>query len=59
MSWKIIQKTDTALLHHLQFKNTLFHKIACETNAGLKQNRLSLVKGKGALSLVDVGAMEY
>ena len=26
--------------------DTLFHKIACETNVGLKESRLSLVKGK-------------
>ena len=37
--------------------DTLFHKTACETNAGMKQSRLSLVKGKCALSLVAVGAM--
>ena len=37
--------------------DTLFHEIACETNVGLKLSRLSLVKGKGVLSLVDVGEM--
>ena len=45
------------LLYHLQFERYFFHKIACETNVGLKQSRLSLVKGKGALNLMYVEAM--
>ena len=37
--------------------DTFFHKIACETNVGLKQSRLGLVKSKGALNLMYVEAM--